>query len=307
MVPAGRYAYAYGDSLMAALDLFSDYSIRIFDYQGHLIHLLSQQGRGGGCYGLAYDLLFDDPSGLLVVLDPTGKIIRYSIADGLSFRDELSFLGPIRAAHNICKLSEDTYILFSRSEKYKLYVASFKDGKTVPIKYSVPEWLMFSSFTSAITPLYSFDGNSRFVDGLDGSIFTIKDCKLVPYIRWGLGNYRLTMKDIPPEKTLKYYSNYFQKSSYRFATQFSLTQETERYVFSRFYFQNQTNLLIYDKETNKTQTVRGTVEGKKLFLGMFHGGTMYLTVRPDKVREYVNDASLPDSLHNHVLLKYVLK
>lgn len=273
MVPGGRYAYAYGDSLMAALDLFSDYSVRIFDYQGHFIHLLSQQGRGAGYYGLAYDLLFDEPSGLLVILDPTGKIIRYSVADSFAFHDELSFLNPIRAAHNICKLSEDTYILFSRSEKYKFYIASFKDGTIVPIKYSVPEWLMFSPFTSAITPLYSFDGNARFVDGTDGSVFTIKNGRLVPYIRWNLGNYRLTMKDLPPDKTLKYYSNLFQKSSYRYATQFSMTQETERYVFSRFYFQNQTNLLIYDKESDRTQTVRRTAEGFQLFLGTFHGST----------------------------------
>lgn len=307
MVPGGRYAYAYGDSLMAALDLFSDYSVRIFDYKGHFIHLLSQQGRGPGHYGLAYDLLFDEPSGLLVILDPTGKIIRYSVADSFAFHDELSFLGPIRAAHNICKLSEDTYILFSRSEKYQLYIASFKDGKTVPIKYSVPEWLMFSPFTSAITPLYSFDGNARFVDGTDGSIFTIKEGRLVPYIRWDLGNYRLTMKDLPPDKTLKYYSNLFQKSSYRYATQFSITQETERYVFSRFYYQNQTNLLIYDKELDRTQIVRRTSEGLQLFLGMFHDNTMYLTVRPDKVREYVRGTSLPDTLDNYVLIKYVLK
>lgn len=307
MVTAGRYAYAYGDSLMAVLDLFSDYSVRIFDYQGHFIHQISQQGRGAGYYGLAYDLLFDDPSGLLVILDPTGKIIRYSIADGFSFHDEISFLGPIRAAHNICKLSEDTYILFSRSEKYQLYITSFKDGKTVPIKYSAPEWLMFSPFTSAITPLYSFDGNARFVNGVDGSVFTIKDGRLIPYIRWDLGNYRLSIKDIPPDKTLKYYSNLFQKSSYRYATQFSMTQETERYVFSQFYFQNQTNLLIYDKEADKTQIIRRTAEGSQLFLGIFHGNTMYLTVRPDRVREYVNDTPLPDSLCNHVLIKYVLK
>ena len=166
---------------------------------------------------------------------------------------------------------------------------------------------MFSTFTSAITPLYSFDGNARFVNGLDGSIFTIKDGGLVPYIRWDLGNYRLTMKDLPPDKTLKYYSNLFQKSSYRYATQFSMTQETDRYVFSQFYFQNQMNLLIYDKESDRTQTVRRTAEGFQLFLGTFHGSTMYLAVRPDKVREYVNDLSLPDSLNNHVLIKYVLK
>lgn len=307
MVTAGRYAYAYGDSLMAALDLFSDYSVKIFDYQGHFIHHLSQQGRGEGHYGLAYDLLFDEPSGLLVILDPTGKIIRYSIADGFAFHDEISFLGPIRAAHNICKLAEDTYILFSRSEKYQLYITSFKDRKTVPIKYAAPEWLMFSPFTSAITPLYSFNGNVRFVNGIDGTISSIKDGRLVPYIHWDLGNYCLSIKDIPPDKTLKYYSNLFQKSSYRYATQFSMTQETERYVFSQFYFQNQTNLLIYDKEVNKTQIIRRTAEGLQLFLGMFHGNTMYMTVRPDKVKEYVKDAPLPDSLNNHVLIKYVLK
>lgn len=307
MVPAGRYAYAYGDSLMAALDLFSDYSVRIYDYQGHFIHKLSKQGRGEGYYGLAYDLLFDEPSDLLVILDPTGKIVRFSISDDFAFHDELSFLGPIRAAHNICKISEDTYILFSRSEKNQLYIASFKNGKTVPVKYSVPEWLMFSPFTSAITPLYSYDGHARFVNGLDGTIFSIESRGLVPYIRWDLGNYRLTIKDLPPDKTLKYYSNLFQKSSYRYATQFSMTQETDRYVFSQFYFQNQMNLLIYNKGTGKTQTARRTAEGLRLFLGMFHGDTMYLTVRPDKVREYVRDASLPDSLNNHVLIKYVLK
>lgn len=308
LVPNGRYICAFGDSLIAVLDLFSDYSIRVFDDKGHFKTRISRQGRGEGRYGLAYDLLFDEPSGLLVVLDPTGKIIRYSVSEDFAFHDELSFLGPIKAAHNICKLSEDTYLLFSRSEKYQLYVASFMSGKTVPIRYGKPDWLMFSPFMAASSPLYSFGGKAHYFSGIDGEVFTVDEHGMRPYIRWNLGDYQLREKALPAGKSGGYYQELFTKSSYRYATQFSAMQETDRFVFAEFAFRNQRNLLIYDKEAKGVRTFHRTEEGVRIPLGHFRGDTMYRIVSPDYLHLYLPPALMPsEKPQNHVLLKYTLR
>jgi len=308
LVPGGRYTCSFGDSLIAVLDLFSDYSIRVFDYNGLYKTRIARQGRGEGCYGLAYDLLFDEPSGLLVVLDPTGKIIRYSVSDDFAFHDELSFLGPIKAAHNICKLSEDTYLLFSRSEKYQLYVASFMSGKTVPIRYGKPDWLMFSPFMAAASPLYSFGGKAHYFSGIDGEVFTVDEHGMRPYIRWNLGEYQLREKALPAGKSGRYYQELFTKSSYRYATQFSAMQETDRFVFAEFAFCNQRNLLIYDKEAKDVRTFHRAEEGVRIPLGHFRGDTMYRIVSPDYLHLYLPPALMPaEKPQNHVLLKYTLR
>lgn len=308
LVPRGRYACAFGDNLIAVLDLFSDFSIRVFDYDGHLKTKIKGQGRGEGRYGLAYDLLFDEPSGLLVVLDPTGKIIRYSVSEDFAFHDELSFLGPIKAAHNICKLSEDTYLLFSRSEKYQLYVASFVSGKTVPIRYGKPDWLMFSPFMAAASPLYFFGGKAHYFSGIDGEVFTVDEHGMRPYIRWNLGEYQLREKALPAGKSGRYYQELFTKSSYRYATQFSAMQETDRFVFAEFAFRNQRNLLIYDKEAKDVRTFHRAEEGVRIPLGHFRGDTMYRIVSPDYLHLYLPPALMPaEKPQNHVLLKYTLR
>lgn len=308
LVPSGRYTCAFGDSLIAVLDLFSDYSIRVFDNGGHFKARIVRQGRGEGHYGLAYDLLFDEPTGLLVVLDPTGKIIRYSVSEDFAFQDELSFLGPIKAAHNICKLSEDTYLLFSRSEKYQLYVASFKSGKTVPIRYSKPDWLMFSPFMAAASPLYSFGGKAHYFSGVDGEVFTVDEHSMRPYIRWNLGYYQLREKSLPEGKSGRYYQELFTKSSYRYATQFSAMQETDRFIFAEFTFRTQRNMLIYDKETQAVRTFHRTEEGVRIPLGHFRGNTMYRIVSPDYLHLYLPPALMPSEKPlNHVLLKYTLR
>lgn len=305
LVKGGFYATAYCDSLFFVLDRFSDFSIRVFNPSGKLISKLCRQGSNEGEYVMAYDLLVDESAGLLVVLDPTGKIVRYSLSTGFPFVDEMHFVDYLPAAHNICLVSSGVYALFSLSAEYQLYICKFKDQTISHIRYSVPDWLLFSPFMAARSPFYTYDGHAYFFDELNGSISRVEEQRLTPYLRWDMGEYALEESMLPPGKTPKYYMTLLNKSSYRFATQFTAAQETDRFVIMRFTFRNQGTVLVYDKLNNDVRTFYLTTEGMHFIPGPLHKQSMFLLIHRDDLPRYVPKKQIPDGLHdNYVILEY---
>lgn len=308
LVKDGFYATAYCAKMFFVLDRLRDHSIHVYNYSGKVVDKLYRQGEGEGEYAMAYDLLVDEQADLLVVLDPTGKIIRYSLSEGFSFVDEFCFVDYLPAAHNICKVSSGVYALFSRSAEYQLYICSFHDRTVKPIRYSVPEWLLFSPYMVAQSPFYTYNGDAFFFDQLVGDIFQITENRMRPYLRWGFGEYSIKESMLPPDKMPNYYMELLNKSSYRFATQFTAAQETDRFVFMRFTFRNQLTVLVYDKQEDTVRTFCHTVEGLQFTPGTLLGNSMYLLIHRDYISRYVPKELITIDLpENFVILEYKLK
>ena len=243
------------------------------------------------------------------MLDPTGKVIRYSIENDFVYIDEFVFRDYIPAAHNICKISKDEYVLFSRSAEKQLYKCSFLNKSLDPIDYSFPKWLLFTPFMSAQTPFYQYGGQSFYFDQLDGRIYELNSCGMKLRLIWDLGEYHLKRKEIPPQKSTVFYQNFYKKSSYRYITRFTSIQETDTFIIAQCSFRNQGTLLIYDKQNNTVQSIHRTIEGFKFVPGTIMNNTMYLFTRSDLITQYYNGHQLSDTEpdDNYALLKYYLK
>lgn len=186
----GLYRFAYGNHSFAVLSCFGDYSILIFDYTGSFVKRINNQGTGAGLYEKAYDLLFDEEGEMLVVLDPIGKVIRYS-KDDYSFIDEMSFRGSIVAGHYLGLLNDNCYIILSRSDKSLLHRCSFSEQTISAFNISCPTWLIQSPMMSYISPFFYFEGHVSFLNSLDGSLYSIGDHMLSRYV---LGFWKLPLE-----------------------------------------------------------------------------------------------------------------
>lgn len=308
MVKGGMYIACFGDSIFFVLDKYNGNTIRAFDYSGKLVGKMSPNNKDDGHYTIAYDLLVDDERGLLILLDPRGKVVRYSLSDGFPFVDEYDFSDKIPAVHNIGKLSDGSYLLFSRSAKNQLYVLSFENKRLTPIRYAIPHWLLSSPFLVAPSPFYTYNGETYYFDGINGDIYSVYHRHLCLRYKWNFGDNQINRKQIPPNKTLLYYRKLVKHISYRWATQFSVVQETDRYVFVHFVYGNQGSLLLYDKINDAVQTLRRTKEGLKIIPGAFVNGSMFLLAQTEYVSQFCEMQSLADSdSSGYCILKYSLK
>lgn len=308
LMKEGRYSFAWGKTCFYVLDQFSDYSIRVFDYSGHFLKKINNQGDEEGMYKMAYDILEDESENLLVVLDPTGKIIRYTIADNYSFYDELRFKETLPAAHNIAFLSGGQYALYSRSAPNPLYISSFPQKRTNHLRYEVPAWLRLSPFMSSVSPFYVYRGKLFYFDSLCGDVYEVNETGLKPHLRWLFGNYHIHEKDITPNQSLKYYVKLLQKSSYRYAVPFYQVVESDNDVIACFMFRGQQCILIYDKENAIVHTLYRMTRGKRFPLGDIKEGAMYVPTQWKDVSLYVDEAHIPtNKTNNYVILYYSLK
>lgn len=308
LINGGRYVYSFGNDRIAILDCFSDFSIRVFDYEGHFLARIGRQGENAGEYSFAYDIEIDDDSNMLVVLDPVGKIIRYSLSNNYGFVDELSFLGAITAGHYIKAIGDNQYAIFSLSDSHQVHICSFADRKVTSLRYSVPEGILLSPFSSTTSPFHFHNGELFVTRSYDGHIFKIDGKKVKPHLFWDFGQYRIREKDIPVKASSAYYLNLFRKSSYRFATQFSFTQESDHYIMSQFSFRGVGHFLFYDKEKKEPHVIQRTKDGKRLVVGYCRGNVMYRPVRPDYLNTFYTGYSDDNpSYQNHVIIKYSLR
>lgn len=307
LMPKGRYSLTCGEQGYFVLDLFSDYAIHVFDSTGKFIQKLAYRGKDTGQYKMAYDMLLDEESGLLVVLDPTGKIIRYTLSDGFSFYDEMSFSEVMPAAHSIGLLSKGVYGLYSLSAKKPIYVCSFVNKTIMPVhNCQIPAWLRMSPFMfSSSSPFYLYGKQAFYFDRLSGSVYTVGQKGLRPYVRWDFGDYQIKEKDITPDQSLTYYVNLLQKSSYRHVGPFGAVAETDRYFLANCLFRNQESTILYEKKVKRVRTFQRTTEGKRLMLGQFYNGSMYILVPWDQTSLYVDSFLLPENrTNNFLILKY---
>lgn len=282
----GRYKYAFGEDYFAVLACFGDYSIQLFDYTGSFVMRINNQGLGLGLYRMAYDILYDEQASLFVVLDPSGKILRYSAKD-FSFRDELSYEGYITAGHYLGFLGENCYVVYSHSDEFLLHRCSFSDQSISPIKMAYPRWLVQSPMMSTFSPFCRFGGQTTFMFGLDGQLFRFGDKGLLPYIRWGLGNHRLDSKDIPSGKMPGFYLKWMNINSYHYATAFSIVQETDRFILLYLYYKNLPQTLVYDKTEDYAQVVYQTTEGVRITSGYYRNGCMYRPIHRSQIGWFV--------------------
>lgn len=307
-VSGGYYSVSFGDSLFFVLQRFEDFSIFVYNYCGKLITRINNQGIGEGKYVILDDIVVDDDEGLLVVLDPTGKILRYSIDDDYSFKDEFVFSMHIPAAHNISKITKDEYVLFSHTADNQLFKYSFESDKLNTISYSLPQWLLFSPFMAAQSPFYHFDGRCFYFDQLDGRIYELNDSGLNLRVIWDLGEYHLKQRLLPPNQPSHFYQSFYKKSSYRFATHFTSIQETSNKIYALCTFRNQSTLLIYDKLENKVMPIYRTSEGFRFVPGEIKYDTMYLIMNARQSSQFISDNNKDNaSSERYVLLKYYLK
>ena len=106
------------DEEVSIFDMFSAVEVtsldNTYDMDGSLVLYSYKKGRGPGEYLMADQINYNDELDVIEVLNPTGKILRYT-PDSLKFISGVDFFdSDVRAIHNFYQCGED-YILYSFS------------------------------------------------------------------------------------------------------------------------------------------------------------------------------------------------
>lgn len=290
-VYAGMSNLAFDGDFFYILDTKTS-DICVFEEDGTLVSRADKTGRGPGEYVMADQLAYNPSVDAVEVLDPRGRIYRYS-ADSLEFESMLDFSGGcLPATHNFF-IDGEKYILYSFSDEDKLWCLDTRDSSLFSYGYRPPEYLV--KYVSAQSPFFEFDGRAAFFSTLDGLIYLFDDVSggLVPYIGWNFGKYQGCLQDIPEYDSAREYDEFILDYSSRKLCPFIDMKCGGRKLFaSVIYDYGKTYTLYHDMDTGESRLFWKTREGMLFLPELFYDGEMY---------KYVDAANLPDYVSRGIL------
>ena len=269
-------------------------SIHVHDMDGSLVLYSYKKGRGPGEYLMADQINYNDELDVIEVLNPTGKILRYT-PDSLKFISGVDFFdSDVRAIHNFYQCGED-YILYSFSAEDKLWDLNFETAETESYGYRPPQYLF--RYISAQAPFFEMDGEPYYYRTYDGLIygFDKRRHRLFPYIAWDLGRYQSMLDEIPDDKTVSEYHDFILDYSKRRLSPFINIKSDGRRLFASVIHNGETHTLCHDLATGESLLFEKTVEGMRFLPELFRDGVMYKFVDYNFLPEYVNREILDPS------------
>lgn len=314
----GVYRCAFKEDMVFILEKGNDIYLFCLN-QGISKGVLNKKGRGEGEYLFPEDLLINEFSNTLDVLDVYGKIISFSLESFEPIRS-LSLPDGGYPYDSFELYDNEKYLVYSHGDfRYAMYDAI--TGKTIVSDYSSPEWLTYSvfSFRATYSPfILSGEGISVF-DGVDGTIYgldtTTMDVRHC--IKWDMGNNQFGVNRLKANKDAVYYYQVSQKNQDRFASPFTNIIKKDEFFFANFLFKGSYHTLIYDTSTKNYRVLQLTSEGIPIPVGYYYNNAIYEFANPTTIDYMVNRNVLDgqglkvyDAISgspNLILIKYTFK
>ncbi len=293
-VYTGMSNLAFDGELFYILDT-KTLDLCVFKNDGKFVGRADKTGRGPGEYTMADQLVYNPSIDAVEVLDPRGRIYRYS-TDSLEFESMLDFSSERLAATHNFFVDGEKYILYSFSNEDKVWCFDTGDPSLFSYGYRPPEYLV--KYVSAQSPFFEFDGDAAFFGTLDGLIYVFDNVSrsLVPYIGWDFGKYQGRLSDIPVYDSARGYDEFILDYSRRKLCPFIDMKCSGRKLFaSVIYDYGKTYTLYHDMDTGESRLFWKTREGMLFLPELFHDGKMYKYVDATKLPDYVDRGILDDS------------
>ena len=284
---------ALGDDVFYVLDERS-FAIDIFDYSGKFIGLIGHVGRGPGEYNLAQGIFLDKENSTIEVLDPTGRIFKYSTEHGGDLKGVLDLRQKLHAANDVLKLPEQDYLLFSISGENKICMYKALDEDVLGINLPLPEWQIIYNYVPK--PLITDGDKYYFFQSFDGTLVNLdlKANRTSTYLYWDFGKYKQSIDNIPPGKTAEFYYDYIGENTDRYASPFIYEGVSNNLVVANFVYRGKPHSLFYHTDTKELHVFYETEERMQFMPTTIKDGYAFMLVEPDNLDKYV-DTSLMDA------------
>lgn len=271
------------------------FKIHIFDKSGRDVLVDDKVGRGPGEFTMAYQITYDPLSDLVEVLNPLGRILRYT-SDSLKHIETLKYKGLL-ATHSFYK-NKDGYLLYSHSEQDQLWSMKPSNTEVQSFGYHTEEYL--AHYLMPQHPFFNIGDRTCFFRNYDGLIYTfdVPNHKLVPYISWDFGKYQCELKDIPVYKSAREYRPFINEYSKNRLSPFIDMSSYGNILLVNVVFKGKTHTLFYDLKSGRCFFFEKTEEDMKLLCGFFNGDVMYKYVDGHHLSEYVNRGILDNDSQN---------
>lgn len=286
-VYVGASSMAYDGELFYILDM-KTHVINVYGSDGSLVCHADKVGRGPGEYTMADQIHYNGNLDLIEVLNPMGRILRYS-TDSLKFDSEFDFSGKdLKATHN-CYMDGSDYILYSFSDEEQLWRLDTVTGNMESYGYSSAGYLR--EYISAQAPFLEIGGQPCFLRPYDGMIYTFEKTKsrMIPYIEWDPGKYGCNKKDIPEDITVRETHDFIVRNSREKLSPFIDAKAAGDVLFANVVFNGgRAYTLCHNMKTGVNRFFEKTTEGMKFLTGLPYKNEMFKFVDAKYLPEYVS-------------------
>ena len=283
-------------------------AIVIFDASGKWKETFRRYGRGPQEYVMMTDIAYNAGLQSIDVLEATGTILSYSLAPPHPMIRKIKIPDALRAVNHFLP-SGSGYYLFSGFEESVLNYLDAESGTLTEVQ-GIPEAERNyrAGYATSGSPLYMHAGQVQYVDGASGRIFRLDRNQAVLRLGWDYGKYTFRSEVVGADRPGGLESHETMlSSSTTMAGPVSLTQETERFVFTNVLFMKRWLNVVYDKETGAKTVFVKWKEGQMFSPGYPSDQALYLLVPPEVSGQFLPPgAEIPDENANYLILKYVL-
>ena len=264
------------------------FSVHVYDKKGRFVEKADLYGRGAGEYIMAQMLRYNRTEKLLEVLDPTGKIYRYTTSP-IKFHSLVDCTGKGLLSAHYYLFDGENYILYSHREEEKLWVLRGGEDTLQQLGYRLPDYLRL--YTYLQRPVFEKDGKIYVYNSYDGAVdcINVEDGKLERVFEWDFGKYQAQLADIPEFDSAREYVDFIKSFSNRKVSPFIDMKIVGDKIFANVIFEGgKIYTLIYDLENSRSYLFDKTAEGMKFFHGNVLGNKMYMLVESEELPEFVN-------------------
>lgn len=268
-------------------------TVNVYSQDGKSLYKVNNVGRGPGEYTMAAQIYYNNRLKLIEILNPIGKVLRYS-CDSLKFVSELNFTGGPFATHYISQIDE-YYYLYSHSDEEQLYMLNESSDITTPLGYNSPTHLRhYMAASSGVFKLYDKPCIFR---PYDGKVFTIntESKSLNPLLDWDMGKYGCELKDIPKYDDARKYEDFIINYSQNHIAAFCSISGTSEQIFATLIFKGDIYTLVYNIIDNTYQLFDKTSEGMRFLPELFYENVMYKFVDCTSLTSFINKDILDDN------------
>lgn len=178
---------------------------------------------------------------------------------------------------------------------------SKKDKKILAKSYDFPDFIITKTlFKHSNNPFHIYKDTVRFYQAYNGDIFDLDatNYSLKPRYQWDMGkhNFDISTLSVPDNlshvETLKYFMNLYAKENHKYAINFLLNRENDKYFMARFTFKGMHRSLVYNKVDGSYKLFHKFKEGFQCVPYFMDNEYMYNSISP----EYLNMIIVPDVL-----------
>ena len=226
----------------------------VFDDKGKFIEKIYNPGRGPGEINRLYDINFNQYTGKLDLMSPTGKLVAYDL-DQKTFETVLTLPDEFKAVHHFINISGDVTLFFSKTEPYQLlyYARNRRQVIEKRLPHADPERKIRGG--SPFSPFFTFQDQLLFVDPLSNSIYTLDqmECRLRHTVDFGAHDLELSAISGAAAASPEAFREYIMKQEIAFPI--TSYFENERLLLFSFFFKGDTKTIVYHKPTATHQLV----------------------------------------------------